>query len=71
MAVLNVGEMILDLDSVADSEADLLAAHAIVETDTDEYRLANYDEMYGTSASPIRAPELLYGVMSILAQLTE
>lgn len=71
MAVLIVNATNYDLDLVADAEETLLAAKAIVETATDEYRLANFDEMFGYAGAPIRAPENLPTIFAILTQLTE
>lgn len=71
MAILTVNNTDYDLDSVADAEETLVAARAIVETDAGEYRLANYDEMFGTAGSPIRVPESLPTVLAVLTQLTE
>lgn len=64
MAILTVNNTDYDLDSVADAEETLVAARAIVETDAGEYRLANYDEMFGTAES-------LPTVLAVLTQLTE
>lgn len=68
MSKLIVDEVEYDMDS--DQETLLRNAQAIVETDTDEYRLASYDEMYGTPGSPIRAPATVYSVFTTLIALT-
>lgn len=56
----------------ANQKAILIANKAIklLATPADSYRLANVDEMYGESGSPIRAPEVLYSVMAALARAT-